>query len=447
MNQSIHRSPRTLLMGTLTALALTAGLSSASPASDAPFLELSLTDAAARANAEHQLLVLYFHSEVSPDCARMLKQTWAADSVREWLSQNALAIQVPETDTKLKARFGVNLYPQVILLNPDGMTLLHKTEGFAGPTELLISLSASTLGEGKPTRPEGSDATNPMAWLTWANHLFANEPERSVECLDAYLWCLDTGEEHLAGFRGHYFEFLLQRIAYLRSYTIKAAEALITRRDRQRAAILAGIEIEGELDEYLRYCFWLRDEVDVLDAIVEMRDLGAERDASARHLMRAELNRAVGRKLYSDILRLDPAPVEIIGGRLTELYKTPEDERTASSQFYEKRQVIIADAACYFEALLASSRAGDAFELVDRVVEAAPNGRTFRAFMERTNRLRIYKLTQRLAKQGLEVVGDRGKGPIQAQVKMMESLQAQDAIRAQKEAQDKELEEEGGGQG
>ena len=411
-------------------LAALAGLATPALAADAPFVDLSLQDATARAQKEKRLLVLFFDSEASPDARRMLDRVWSDPSVLAWLKENAIALQVPDTDTKMKQRYGISWYPQTFLINPDGMHVLHKIEGHATATELVIGLSASVLGSGQQPRPEGDDAEKPLAWMAFGNYLFTNEPGRNIECLDAYLWCLDKGEEYIDGFRGYYLEFLLQRIAYLRGYTSKATEALLTRRDRGRAAIIAGLSTEEEIQEYMRFCFWLRDEVDALDAVAEMRDLGEDQQVASRILLRAELNRAVARQLYGDILRLDPNPLQIIDARLKTLHETPAKERTKSGGFFDDRLAIITDASCYFEALLASSRAGDAFEVLDRVVKDAPTGVTFRAFMERTNRLRVYALTERLAKQGLELVGDRGKKHIQSQLNLIPTLKAQDERKA-----------------
>jgi hypothetical protein len=424
-------------------LATLAGFAAPGLASDAPFTDISLQDAAARAQKENRLLVLFFDNEESPDARRMLDRTWKADSVVTWLKENAIALQVPVTDTKMKARYGINWYPQTFLVNPEGMHILHKIEGHATAPELVIGMSASLLGGSQQTRPEGDDSESPLAWMAFGNYLFTNDPGRHIECLDAYLWCLDHGEEHIDGFRAYYREFLMQRIAYLRSYTIKATEALITRRDRWRAGIIAGIATDVEIQEYLRFCFWLRDEVNVLDTVAEMRNLGEDQQIASRTLLRAELNRAVGREMYGDILRLDPDPLHLIDTRLKALNETPVEERVKSSDFFDERLAIITDASCYFEALLASSRAGDAFELVDRVVKDVPTGLAFQKFMERTNRLRVYPLTERLAKQGMELVGERGKKHINSQLNLIQTLKAQDERKALREADQRSQDQAG----
>ena len=210
-----------------------------------------------------------------------------------------------------------------------------------------------------------------------------------------------------------------------------------------RATIIAGIATDVEIQEYLRFCFWLRDEVNVLDTVAEMRNLGEDQQIASRTILRAELNRAVGREMYGDILRLDPDPLHLIDTRLKALNETPVEERVKSSDFFDKRLAIIIDASCYFEALLASSRAGDAFELVDRVVKDAPTGLTFQKFMERTNRLRVYPLTERLGKQGLEIVGERGKKHIAAQLNLIQTLKAQDERKALREADQRSQDQAG----
>jgi hypothetical protein len=174
-----------------------------------------------------------------------------------------------------------------------------------------------------------------------------------------------------------------------------------------------------------------------------MRNLGEDQQIASRTLLRAELNRAVGREMYGDILRLDPDPLHLIDTRLKALNETPVEERVKSSDFFDERLAIITDASCYFEALLASSRAGDAFELVDRVVKDVPTGLAFQKFMERTNRLRVYPLTERLAKQGMELVGERGKKHINSQLNLIQTLKAQDERKALREADQRSQDQAG----
>ena len=55
----------------------------------------------------------------------------------------------------------------------------------------------------------------------------------------------------------------------------------------------------------------------------------------------------------------------------------------------------------------------------NRVTDAVPTGRAFHAFMERTNRLKLYPLTHRIAEKGLPLVNDKGKHKINVQLSLI----------------------------
>ena len=395
-----------------------------------PFVELSLADASARAEKAGKLILLYFHNDDESACKRMVNTTWADEHVLRWLEDNAIAVRVPPSEGRTYNRFGVTVSPHILFLEGDSQKVLHMMKGFQSAIDFMIGSSAATATGSDGTAPEGEALENPMAWLAWGNWLFTNAPGRHSECLDAYLWCLDNGEEYLHGFRERHFEFLCQRIAWLRNLNQAAADALYLRRERTKSAILAAVATPSEINDYIRYSFWLRDEFHVLETVEEMRDLGEKHDPIARVLIRAELNRAVARELYADILPLDPAPLEMTKARLIALYEsTPEDDRTKGSPFMIERGDIVFSASCYFEALLGTDRAGDAMELMEYVTDQVSTGRAFFTFMERTNRLRAFELTHRIAERGMKMVSAKGQKPIQTELKKIQVLKNLDARR------------------
>jgi len=393
-------------------------------AADEPFSSLPVEDARAKAKDEQRVLILFFHNPESPESQRLLTGTFGDPDVRAWIRDHALASLVLPDDVDSGRRYSVSTYPTTLILSVAGedAKLLHMFGGERGPTDFLVAANSAVLSLGKVERPDGEASVNPMAWLAWGNWLFANDPERAEEALDAYLWCLDNGEGHLRGFRAMHLEFLLERIAYLKPHTSRAAQSLWDRRGALRNAILAGEASDREAGEYLRFNYWLRDELDALKIFDELEGIEGERQRELRVLvMRRELALLTAWRRYEPILAIEPNPLQHIAGRLKEIEAA--EAGNEGEVDVEARKALVDDAASYFEALLGVGRGADAMALLERAIQAASNGRSYRAFIERTNRLGLFNLTKTIGEQGLEKVGDKSRRLIEIELRRAEDMQ------------------------
>src|SRR5687768_11808988 len=87
------------------------------PSTEEPFADLGYEAALERAKAEKKLLLLDFTASWCAPCKKMEKDTWAAEDVRKWLAENALAIQIDVDEQKeLAERFKIEAMPTVIAL-------------------------------------------------------------------------------------------------------------------------------------------------------------------------------------------------------------------------------------------------------------------------------------------------------------------------------------------
>ena len=387
-----------------------------------PFVELSIPDALARAEREQKLAFLYFHN-TEAESRRMLSLTFGDDRLRSWLEEHVVAIKVPHTQIGALAHYSVSKFPASMLLRPDRATL-YRVQGMTDATTLLMGLSTAILGSAKAERPDGANAVNPMAWLAWANWLFANAPDRPEEVLAAYVWCLDRGETYIPGFREAQFDFLCERIARLKAHTPDAVHALWDRRNRVRGLLTGGIGTDRDAWELVRFNFWVRDELNTLEVFDGLEGRGEAQERAMRVLLELDLQRFVAWERYEQVLTLVPDPYTLIDGRLSAYQASLDPDAPAAS---EPRSAIVDDGIDYFEALLATGLGADAMKLFDRVTAVVPTGRAFHAFMERTNRLKLYPLTHRIAEKGLPLVNDKGKHKINVQLSLIPSQDEQAA--------------------
>lgn len=378
---------------------------------DEPFLDLTIPDVLARAEKEQKLALLYFY-DTERESRRMLNQTYADADVRSWMKEHVVAIKISYTQLPQLGRYSVSQFPTTLLLRPDQATL-YRMQGLADPSKFLMGLSSAILGSGKVERPDGASIENPMAWLAWANWLFANASDRPLEVLAAYLWCLDNGDMYIPGFREAQFDYLCEHIAQLKGHIQEAVQALWDRRNRLRGELVAGIGSDRDAWELVRFNYWLRDELNTLEVFDELEGRGEAQDRAMRILMELDLQRFIAWERYEQVITIVPDPYALIERRMKAFQASLDPDAPPTT---EPRSAIVDDAIEYFEVLLASGLGADGMKLFDLVTDAVPNGRAYHAFMERTNRLKLYPLTHRIAKKGLALVNDKGKQMINRQL-------------------------------
>lgn len=372
-----------------------------------PFQDLPYASALAAAEESGKLILLYFHTEAGSEAARMLRDTYGNESVRAWLGKHTIPLQIDgDEDDKMVARFSISSKPTTVLLRSDARPM-HRIEGYREASEFLLDLQLTLMSTGKVKEPAGDSAEDPIAWLAWANWLFSNDVERKDECAEAYLWCLDNGDEQMPGFRERHLDFLLERLSRLKLTSEPALNGIFIRRDTLSDEILAGIATARDAYEYCRFNYWLRDEYLTVDLFVDLGDFDTEAHKACRRvLLEQEFKRIIDNRHYEAVVALTPDPLGMINGRLRD-YDAQAKAGKASTSV---RARIIDDAVGLYECMLHSGKGEDARELYQRVSSHTPTGRTFFAFHERAVRLELNDLARSIVDEGLaQVKTKKGK--------------------------------------
>jgi thiol:disulfide interchange protein DsbD len=101
------------------------------------WLEQDLEGALAQAKAEHKVVLVDIYADWCAQCKELDEKTWPDAGVKQWISQNAVAIRI-DTDAKRKdlaIRLQIRSYPTVLLLDAEGHEL-RRILGFQGPESM-----------------------------------------------------------------------------------------------------------------------------------------------------------------------------------------------------------------------------------------------------------------------------------------------------------------------
>jgi thiol-disulfide isomerase/thioredoxin len=215
------------------------------------FSELSFDAAREKAAAENKIVFIDFYTTWCGPCKELDATTWQDATVVALLSGKAISLKIDaEKERDLARRYKVNAYPTLLLIRPDG-TEIDRLVGYRNAAKFTEEFSAGLAGKTALQRARDAVTNAPNEHdRVQARYRLGDElarSGRSDEALAEYLWCFDEGMVQVRSFTGVRVSFLLGSLGRLAAVHPPAKSALLERRDRAKAAFLAG-DPSGALD-------------------------------------------------------------------------------------------------------------------------------------------------------------------------------------------------------
>lgn len=210
-----------------------------------PFLALTLDQALARAAKEKRVVFIDFYTTWCGPCKMLDTTTWKDEKVIALLKQKTIPLKIDaEKEAALSKKYGINAYPTLLLLKPDG-SILDRMVGYQPPERFTASLQSALAGNDSLARARETAALakkDDLRSQIDARYKLAKtlaQENKDAEALKEFLWLYDDGMKHERGFAGVRGSFLLADLERLSRRYPPALEALRQRREAARSNFLA----------------------------------------------------------------------------------------------------------------------------------------------------------------------------------------------------------------
>ncbi len=354
----------------------------AQPATDAgPFVAASFAVANAQAQTSGKPVLLYFADGENESSARMMRETFADESVKAWLRERVVAL-APEGEerAKLLGRFRVPIFPAVLVVSPEGRVRAVLL-GYQAPAEFVSSLEEQ-LKASDPVVVARQQLDEPGVHKATARIGYGQalaQAGRAAEALEQFLQCLDVKDEAANPLTDGVRLAAVAELGSLAQGYPPAREALQQRRDTLRKRIT---EVAVERYEPALLAALNQELKETDDTLVLYRQMQAEHPESiTTSLLKQSLIEALYEdRSYDRIAELMDvsayarrAHAQHLADARCELPPGPGLERFRAFQRCEYAQ----QAVKYYEMLLGNHKPAEAAEVAVCVLEVEDTAQVY----------------------------------------------------------------------
>ena len=218
------------------------------------FHNLSFEAACQKAAHEQKLVFIDFYTTWCGPCKMLDQTTWKDPSVIRLLREKTFALKIDaEKEVALAKRYGIEAYPTLLLLDPDGKER-DRMVGYREAKPFIQDFNSALAGKNAEMRAREAVVKEGEKSPTVRTKL-ARELENQgkyAEAMEEYLWCFDEGLKHDPAFAGVRLSFLLRDLARLGQRYAPAKKALESRRDSRENELLGGNDNRAGVNELVR---------------------------------------------------------------------------------------------------------------------------------------------------------------------------------------------------
>jgi TonB family protein len=331
----------------------------------------SFDEALKLAAQEHKIVFVDFFTTWCEPCKMLDKDTWQNPSVIALLKEKTVALKVDaEKYAPLASRYGVNAYPTLALIKPDG-TIIDTLVGYRDAPTFTNDFNALMSGKTKlqEAKEAVGDAGPDLDKQAKARYDLGRELARKGQDADAlaeYLWCFDVGMKQAPALGGVRVSFLLSDIASLGAHYPPALDALRTRRDADRTRLSDDRSIAAEFGGINHY---LGEDGVTLEAFEKLPAGSKARDGLGHWVFDILLST----KRYDEAADVLPAAKFRTQFDLMRSAKVPNDAM---------REYLVNSAAKELEVLAGAGKLDDARDLLKSLLEYDHSDATVAAVQE-----------------------------------------------------------------
>ena len=161
------------------------------------FKSLSLADAKAAAKSQNKVLLIDFMASWCGPCHRMEADTWNNATVKKWVDENAVAIQLDvDKNTQESSAFHILAMPSVVAFTPPEMEKeFDRQVGYLNSTDIMEWFEGIKKGEKaidllkhKVERFAGKGGEEEVKARFKLAHSLSSIPDEKAAALENYVW-------------------------------------------------------------------------------------------------------------------------------------------------------------------------------------------------------------------------------------------------------------------
>ena len=182
------------------------------------FSDFSFEQAKQQAQKDSKFLLVDFTASWCPPCKAMESTTWTDESVKAWIKENAIAVQVDvDKDIKSTEALDVKAMPTIILFTPQtGAKEFGRQVGYRDASQLLQWLEGAKSGKTPVELEKQAESGGADVWEHVNTPREMQSSGKNAEALDEYLWLwnnIKAGDLNVGDLRRSMVPYELKKLA------------------------------------------------------------------------------------------------------------------------------------------------------------------------------------------------------------------------------------------